>query len=258
MNFIKDGYPLFKVVNKANDKSKIVYMSDNVENKDYFLFYKCTGDEEIEILHNNTMNREVCSYLARSGAGKSYQAKIYAKNWKKNNKGKKIILFSPFQEDKSLDDLGKNLKRVRLGPEFVNKPVSANMFADSLVIFDDIDTIGNKAVRDKVNMVANQCLLMGRHRNISVLVTSHKFCCSETKITINESHKLTIYPSCGIAKSLGYLLENYRGFTPKQVSHLKKNHGRWVTIETGKYTVVICDRKAYILNVIDEEEELKI
>jgi hypothetical protein len=44
---------------------------------------------------------------------------------------------------------------------------------DSVTIFDDIDVISNKRIRDAVYNILNQVLEIGRHFKITCIVTNH-------------------------------------------------------------------------------------
>ena len=258
MNFCKDGYPLFKIVSKdGSKKDKIMYMSGNPSNPKYMHDYTCTLEEELVVMPNSETERECIAAFARSGAGKSYQLKKYIEQWlkQKKNKGKNVVIFSSLPCDKTMDSLGDKIKRIKLDISFCNKPVSLTWLEGSCVVFDDTDVISNIHIRRKVNSIKNACLQIGRHHNITTLVTSHNFCNVENKITLNESVKFYIYPKVGFNRGLVYLLENYRGLTPKQIKKLKKLDSRWVCIDTNKYSTIICNNKAYMLNVVDEDEE---
>jgi hypothetical protein len=43
----------------------------------------------------------------------------------------------------------------------------------SVIIFDDIDVLNDKRIRDGVYSLLNQVLEIGRHFNISCLMTNH-------------------------------------------------------------------------------------
>ena len=140
MNFDKNnGYPLFKIVKKDDDKKKpkMVYMSDRATGNGIFTTFVCEKDEEIVVVPNPTHERECSAFYGRSGAGKSYAVRKYAEGYLKNKKTKKnnIFIFSSVVVDKSLDSLGKKLKRVKLDSSFLNKGVDKEWFRDSLCIF---------------------------------------------------------------------------------------------------------------------------
>jgi hypothetical protein len=259
MNFTKDGIKLCLVKKKNDDskKPKTLYLSDNMNSPGSFLNYNCSDDEELVVLPDDSSERECVCMLARSGAGKSYQAFLYIKGWlaQKKNKGKPVILFSSLTEDKTLDKIGSRLKRIKLNMEFLNKGVSLDLFKNSLVVFDDVDVISDKNIRKKVLKIQAAILQIGRHSGISCISTSHSFCSPDNKITINESSKFYLYPTVGIPRGLEYLLENYRGLTKIQIKKLKRNHGRFICIHSGKHTVVICASKAYVINIAPIEIE---
>lgn len=259
MNFDKhSGYQLFKILKKNDDskKPKMVYMGDHVDSKGSFTSFECADDEIIEVVPDNSHERECVSLYGRSGVGKSYQVRKYVENFvqQKGNSKKNIILFSSLTEDKTLDKLGKKLKRVKLDKNFLSTGIDIKIFAKSLIIFDDIDVITNRQIKAKVYKILDSCLQIGRHHEISIIITSHNFSNNENRVSLNESHKIFCFPQSGLNKAVIYMLENYRSLTPKQANNLKKKHGRWVCVHSGKFSTVICENKAYMLNMDDEDD----
>ena len=61
-------------------------------------------------------------------------------------------------------------------------------FKDSLVIFDDLEMINSKKLKDKILKLQDSMLCDGRHKNISVCVANHSAANGkETKLIINEA-----------------------------------------------------------------------
>ena len=69
-----------------------------------------------------------------------------------------IYLFSLLTEDKSLTC--KHIKRIRLDDKFINIDLTLDDLKRSLLIFDDIDTIKNKAIKTKLNHIIDTVLAM--------------------------------------------------------------------------------------------------
>ena len=80
-------------------------------------------------------------------------------------------MFSSLPEDESLDDVKP--QRLRLDSSIYEDPIEVEEFKDSVVIFDDIDVISDKKIRDAVYNILNKVLEIGRHFKITALVTNH-------------------------------------------------------------------------------------
>jgi hypothetical protein len=69
---------------------------------------------------------------------------MICKEYTKKFPDRPIYMFSSLPDDVSVDDI-KNLKRPKIDDTLVSDPIEANEFAESMVIFDDCDTLSNKA-----------------------------------------------------------------------------------------------------------------
>jgi hypothetical protein len=162
-------------------------------------------------------------------------------------------MFSTLPEDVSVDDI-KNLKRPKIDDTLVSDPIEASEFADSMVIFDDCDTIANKSHRKEVFKILDQILQTGRHHKISCVLTFHLPSDRQTtRQMLNECHFVTIFPMSVMTKSTKYVLENYIGITPKMMKEIKKLSSRWVTIAKNYPQAILSEKCAYIL----EDPDLK-
>ena len=75
------------------------------------------------------------------------------------------------KEDESLDEIKP--KRFKIDDSSVSNPLDIEDLKDSLVIMDDIDVINPKKVKDAVFHILNEILQIGRHFNITCIVTNH-------------------------------------------------------------------------------------
>ena len=102
-------------------------------------------------------------------------------------------MFSALPDDPSLDSI--NPKRIELDDSLVSDPIKAVDLKDSVVIFDDIDVLSNKTIRDEVYKLLNQVLEIGRHFNITCVVTNHlPTNGKDTRRILNEAHSFTYLP----------------------------------------------------------------
>ena len=77
-------------------------------------------------------------------------------------------MFSSLPEDESLDDVKP--QRIRLDSSINEERLEVEEFKDSVIIFDDIDVISDKKIRDAVYNILNKVLEIGRHFKITCLL----------------------------------------------------------------------------------------
>jgi energy-coupling factor transporter ATP-binding protein EcfA2 len=254
MNFEKVGAPIAILQNsKDQSKTKVLYV--NAEKEDvvnYIKEYQSPSKEQtFQQIPNITTERQILYVTGASGSGKSFFTKAFTDQYKKIYPKREVYLFSSISDDSSIDKV-KNLKRIKLTPEFLMDEINAQDFKDSLVIFDDTDVILDKKMKLKITGILNSILETGRHFNVSCIYTSHVACDGrETKRILNEAHSITIFPHGLGGRSLKYLLDNYLGLDREQVKRIKKLQSRWVSILKTFPMVVLSEREAFVLNIED-------
>lgn len=213
----------------CQEGKKVVYLTDK-PTKDGVDTMKLTGDKTFTPSIYKATERTVGMISAASGSGKSFYVKMYCEAYHKMWPKRPIYVFSSLASCQTLDKLSY-LKRVKIStPEFMGTEFNADDFKESLVVFDDIDVMSNKKIRDKVITVLNTLLQTGRHAEASVLYTTHLATNGHmTKLILAECHFLTFFSKNMPQKSLKYLLENYLGYDPKEIEYIKKLEGRWCT-----------------------------
>ena len=182
------------------------------------------------MIPDSSHERDVYYICGPSGSGKSYFTKKYCEQYLKKFKDSSIYVFSNLKEDSSIDTLKPKLKRVKLDSSLYDDPIDVAEFKDSCVIFDDTDCISDKKIKNAVIDILNQCLEVGRHYNISVLITFHLPSDRHTtRKMLNECHYFTYFPhSCG--NKIRYVLENYLDLDDKLIKSFKKMNSRWVCV----------------------------
>jgi hypothetical protein len=101
--------------------------------------------------------------------------------------------------------------------------LSSEDFKDSLVIFDDVDCIREKKLKNKIKEILDKLLQTGRHYNSSVIYLSHLTCNGgDTKLILAECHSITVFPNTLNGRTRDYLYKSYIGLNKKQIENLKK------------------------------------
>ncbi|MFM7987297.1 MAG: hypothetical protein ACKPKO_49085, partial [Candidatus Fonsibacter sp.] len=86
-------------------------------------------------------------------------------------------------------------KRIKLDDSLHTDPIKVEEFRESACIFDDIDVISDKKIREAVYSIRNQVLEIGRHFNIHCIVTNHlPTSGKDTRRILNEAHTVTYFP----------------------------------------------------------------
>ena len=191
---------------------------------------------------------ERCYIAGQTECGKTYYCRKYLEQLRKVHPDKKIYVFSDVEEDPELDSL-KNIVRFELDDELLEKePVKPETFADSICVFDDIDSIQNPKLLKYVQSLRDALLRRGRHEDISCIVTSHLLTnYKDTRILLNECNAITIFARSGSTYGIKYLLNKYVGLDKKQIQKIINLPSRWITIYKNYPQYVIYEKGIYIL-----------
>lgn len=188
-----------------------------------------------------------CLYIAGpSGAGKSTYTSMYCSQWKKMFPDRSIYLFSAVNEDKALDVLEPS--RIAIDATLNESKLQPENFRDSLVIFDDIDVIPDKKLRDEVFRIQDQLLQTGRHTNTYVVSTSHQLVnYNKTKILLGEAHQITVFPNgSNLTEPFRRFLEKHCGFSKAIIKKISELKSRWITVNKAYPQYVLFETGIFI------------
>lgn len=235
----------------------------------------------------NIKTRDVLYISGMSGSGKSTQIGKFIGEYNRIFPNNKVYVFSRFTEDPALDkhdiiriilddtflDDGmkdyeqkeepkkededktltdkKKVKKVK--PKEKKevkelKPIDLDLFSNSLVVFDDVDTITNEKVKKEVSKILDDLLECGRKKNIYMAITSHlAYNYKDTRTKINEATSYTFFKSANVYH-LNRFLRDYLGIVDKKVvERIRELPSRWVTISKIHPAYVIYESGAFIL-----------
>jgi len=214
---------------KFNNKNVFITDKDSDEVTKNLPHIHIPDEGKFQQIPDPEMERQICYIFGPSGSGKSTYARKYIEQWLKKHRESNIFLFSALMEDESLDDLEPI--RIKIGPNLLEAPINIESFTDCMVIFDDIDVIRDKKIKDAVFDVLNAILETGRHFNIDCILTNHlPSNGKDTRRILNECHSITYFPQAGAGRQQRYFLENYAGLDVKEMKKIKKLGSRWATI----------------------------
>jgi hypothetical protein len=188
-------------------------------------------------------------YIAgASGSGKSYIAKHLSEQYQKLFKGRPVYLISKLKEDETLD--GMTDPPLRLNIEKLTETPMKDLepLRESLVIFDDYDTLTGKEAKAVQQLIDDICI-MGRHTVTSILILSHHLSnFKKTRLCLTEATHFVVYPQSTGAHALNYFLKTYVGMGPKEVQAIKNTGSRWLCIHKNFPIYYITETEAGLLN----------
>jgi hypothetical protein len=229
------------------DKDK-VYLSDK-EADDAEAYSKSFStvkltDGLFQPIPNKHKERDIGMIVGASGSGKSTFVAKYCAEYKKMYPSRPIYMFSNLTEDKSLD--GIDIKRIVIGENLLRDPLTVEDFTESLVLFDDMDVVREKTIREACYQILNEILETGRHFKTSCIITNHLATGPHLKRILNEAHWFVYFPS-GATRSTKYVLENYIGVDKKDVAKIKACKSRWAFCLKNFPQCVITEKVAFML-----------
>jgi hypothetical protein len=161
-------------------------------------------------------------------------------------------LISYLDQDETLDAFKKIIRLDISNPEFLDSVMDFDLeeFSKSFIIFDDIDSIHNKKVKNILYGFLNKLLRLGRHYSISVAYLGHELYSShDLKLILNESMYITWFPKYLNYKKVRYLCQEYFGLNKSDLEKIGNiKNTRSITYVKGYPKLIITDNQVFILN----------
>ena len=240
-------------INENENYTRLCKINGGKYNNKYISYYEITNDkDDLELEQNQfkdftrltlkegkleptpwlkkdkhgKIQRQIMLVSGAQGSGKSTYIEMYCKNYNSTFKTNDVYLFSKIQDDESLKDI-KNTHVVPIDEEI--KEIELTELENSICIFDDVEKVREKKIRDNVYGLMDDIYQNGRHNNICMIASSHVACGgNQTKTQILESQFVTYFMSSGT--NYERLIMTYLGFTRKEYDALKRINSRWITV----------------------------
>ena len=256
LNFENQGVPLAYIKNSKSKKTPVISVCEKIEEvRKPFNEFNLNEEtaEQYQLIPNMEKEREVVYITGQSGSGKSWFCKSFCDEYKRAYPKREIYLFSSLKGDLgSIDQIKGGVKRIKLEKDLLTEDITAEDFKNSMVIFDDVDCLTDKAMKNKVQAILNSILETGRHFNVSCCYTSHLPCKgNETKTILNEAHHIVFFPSTLGGRSLKYLLDSYLGLDKQQIRKIKKLKSRWVCISKTFPQVCLSEKECFLTKSVE-------
>ena len=138
------------------------------------------------------------------------------------------MYFPSLPSDESLDKIKPKI--IKLDDSLHTDPIKVHEFKESVCIFDDIDAISDKKIREAVYNILNQIPEIGRHFKIHCIVTNHlPTIGKDTRRILTEARTVTYFPHSAGGKTK-YLMEEYVGLDTKRIFCMTGQRPRACTI----------------------------
>jgi len=192
--------------------------------------------------------REVTYIAGSQGSGKSYVVASYIRYWLKLYKHKPVYVISRLDRDETFEtcfgDLEKKIQRLKPSIDWLADKFKLEEFADSLVVFDDIESSSwsdhedpkesskeNKMIQQYLYDLATDISQNGRHHKIQLVITNHNlYDGTKTSRILCDCNNYVIFPGTSGDHHLTYFLQNYVGLSKPQQQKIKTLQSRWVLI----------------------------
>ena len=232
------GHPL-AIINGGEYDKKIVYLNDDQdkEHEKDFISMTLKRPDIFQTVPNTKIERQIHYVSGSSGAGKSTWINNFIKQYRKSHPTNKIYLLSKLSSDPSIDM--ECVNRIILNEKMYEDPLNVHDFKNSLVIADDIDTIKKpKLLKDAIQLLLDEILTLGRHDNVSCIISSHDTTRGrDSKTIINECHTVTLFLKS--SATYDYFLKTYFNYSNKQIIKLRAINSRFITIYRGYPNVIL-------------------
>ena len=254
LNFNQIGKPVAIIKGGKYDK-KLIYINPNLNDHDAtdFKHLKIANESKFQQVPDTTTERQILYITGPSGSGKSTYTRMFLEEYKRKYKDREIYLFSSLKEGESLDKIKP--KRFKLDDTLWKDPLNAEELKESVCIFDDIDVITDKKIKEAVYKIMDNVLEIGRHFKITAVITNHLptnglF----TRRILNEAHCYVFFPHSAGGK-IRYLLQEYLDIDKKMVSYFKNANSRWCCIFKNFPMAYMLEHDIGMLHANDDDND---
>jgi len=143
----------------------------------------------------------------------------------------------------------KKEKKEKLDRKYAK--LNADDYKDSLIIFDDVDTLMNSEMSRAILSFRDFLLEQHRHFNIFLVCTTHLLLNYQaTRRLLNEAQKVVVFPSSGNDAMIKNFLKRYIGWNNETVEQFFTNDisSRWKLVYKQFPNYVLSSNLCYLVN----------
>ena len=251
-NFEEIGFPIAKIEGGIKNK-ELLYMSepsDKDKLKNPLTEVILDKDAKFQPLPFKKVVEKV--YVsAPSGSGKSYYSGQWIRHFLKKFKNQECYVFSPIPYDKALDS--NDITRVDMDEHLIMNPITVEELENSLVVFDDCESIKDKKMLRYIEWLRDSILETGRHYNVRMVWISHLISnYSSTRRLLNESTSVVVFPRSGSGTyQIKQFLQKQCGFSKNEIRKFLSQDSRWCAVYRCYPQYVITEKSAYFPKIDD-------
>lgn len=251
---LTDGEPIASIKGGKFDKFKFVRInsSDNEIDEPIkeFRFPDNSKLLPLSIRQTAGSNKDHPNRLYIGGAslcGKSYLAAKIAEDYQIQFPNNRIVIFSALDDDDNFDKL-KNVYRVDCS-DLADDPIPIGEFADTLCIFDDINSFSDKETVKAVNLLRDQLLSTGRHHNTDVISTAQvALDGKKSQQCIINNFGFVGFPKSGGRNHLINYCKTYMALDQDQIDKIIKLPSRWVYLNRVPPVYCLHEKGLFLLD----------
>jgi len=211
-----------------------------------------------------TVETERIFMAGRSGSGKSTLTARYANEYKRMFPKNDIIMFTVHDSDPAY--AGIDIKKVMLDEKLINPKVTVvtdpktgaetliddsitlEMLSNSLVIFDDSDSLENKQISKYVTGLVNNIINNGRHYGIHCIYLAHMLMnYAATRLILAEANKVVFFIN-GPSFQNDNFLKKYASMDKYGIEKVNNLKSRWAAyFMTSRPTMMLHEHGAFII-----------
>ncbi len=185
---------------------------------------------------------------APSGAGKTYWACKWIKEFLKMYKNKEFFVISKHEtiKDKQVETL--NPYRIEIKEFATPEPMLIEGLAGSVVLFDDIESIQNRNISARICQFRNDVVENGRKSDIKILSCIHVLLSGkQNQVIINEATYIVLFPRSGTSGHIRQFCKRYLEFPKDIIKKILDLPSRWVSISKRSPFHVIHEHGAFMV-----------
>lgn len=207
----------------------------------------CIGSDTIQLVPNSEQKQVYrLNLFGPPGCGKSTFLAKYFIEYNKMYPDRTIYMFSSKLTDEAFNDVD-NLEYIELDELYNSGPLTQDDFKNCLVVFDDVNSIPDKKLKDIIHKTREQLLTVGRSNNIDICCTHHKGKAStDSMMAIETGTHHIIFPRSNRAQNIGYLKDKLQ-LDKKIIEELMNQKTRYIVISSVYPTYYITENKIKII-----------